>query len=237
MVAVRMFLDMLRRCPALLLTIVLMLAMMVSILNVFFSMVAIVTMRVDFRFHRKVSVPVPTPLTMLMLTFLLQSSMAVRVVRMRASMMSARMLVAVQNPHDVEIAEQAKDRSSQHDLRLLDYLPVENSASGLDGQLESDQPDDRHIYQRSQGLHLFVAEGEGLGTRLVTLVDCVQRDHVGRDVREEMEGVGEDGDRVRIVSSEEFDGHEDQGDDGDLAQFRNYDAVLFVHYNYMQQNM
>jgi hypothetical protein len=52
-----------------------------------------------------------------------------------------------------------------------------------------------------------------------------------------MEGVGEDGDRVRIVSSEEFDGHEDQGDYGDLSQFRNYDAVLFVHYNYMQQNM
>ena len=89
-----------------------MLAMMVSILNVFFSMVAIVTMLVDFMFHCKVSVPVATPLPMLMLTFLLQSPMAVRVVRMRASMMSARMLVAVQDPHDVEIAEQAKDRSS-----------------------------------------------------------------------------------------------------------------------------
>ena len=93
-------------------------------LRVPMPMVAIVGMLMLFMFHFQVSMTVLTPLPMPMTTFLLQFLMTVRVMRVRASVVAARMLVAVQHAHDVEVTEQTKDRCPQHDLRLLHYILV-----------------------------------------------------------------------------------------------------------------
>lgn len=118
---------------------------------------------------------------------------AVTVVGMRAAVMSS-VFVAVQNLHDVAVAEQTEDRRPQHNQRLFYYFLVEDAIGGLHEQLDGDHPDDGDVDERSKRLHLLVAEGEVTGTDLVALVDGVERDGVGGDVGEQMEGVGEDGD-------------------------------------------
>lgn len=151
---------------------------------------------------------------------------------MRASMVSAGVFVAVKHAHDVEVTEKPEDGGAQHDQRLLDNCRVENAVSGLEEELEGDDPDDGDVDERSQRLHLLVAEGEHPRALLVALVDGVERDDIGGHVGEQVEGICEDGDGVRVVAAEELDGHEDEGDHRDLPQFRDDDAVLTLHNNY-----
>jgi hypothetical protein len=207
------------------------LMMLVLILMIVMTVLVLVTAAVPM-LMRVYHLPMIAATSVLVGTIGLNSiPLSMPVMRVRAPLVSAGDVVTMQHPHDVQVAQQSEDRSPQHHQRVFDDGEAKDAVGGLQEELQGDYPDNGHVDKRSQRLHLLVPEGQVLGTLLVALVDGVEGDDVCGDVGEEVEGVGEDGDGVRVVSAQELDRHEEQRNEGDLPQLRNHHSVLFVHYN------
>lgn len=139
---------------------------------------------------------------MVMFFFVVMFLMGVLMMWVRAIMMSSCIFISVEDIEDVEVANQSEDRSEQHKSRLFDYLLMDDSTCCFNEKFHSYYPNDSHVQKCSQRLHFFVSECQSLGTLLIAHEDGEKWDHIGKYIREEMEGIGEDCDRVSIVPSE-----------------------------------
>lgn len=129
-------------------------------------------------------------------------------VSMRTPSMSS-MRVIVQDLHDDEVADETEDTGEEHEQWFIDRFLVKHALGSLNEKFGSYDIDDRHVDECSQGLSLFPPECELFGrVRTGAQPDSSQGDEIGEDVREEMEGIGEDGDGVGEVAANKLDGHE-----------------------------
>ena len=120
--------------------------------------------------------------------------------------------VVVQDLHDDEVADEAEDAGDEHVQRFIDCFHVYHAPGGLHEKLGGYDVYYCHVDEGSQGLRFFPAEGELLGgVGAGAEPDCAEGDEVGEDIGEKVEGVGEDGDGVGEVTTDEFDGHEEEG--------------------------
>ena len=140
--------------------------------------------------------------------------------------------VIVQNLHNDEVADQSEDASQKHDERFVDYLLVDHPGGSLYEEFNCDNVDDGNIDECSQRLCLLPAEGEVFGrVGPGAKPDCPERNEVGQHIRKQMESISKDGDRVSKVTSNKFDGHEEQGHPGYLNQLLGNFLVLSIHRN------
>lgn len=146
-----------------------------------------------------------------------------------ASLVSPYQFVGVEHPHHVEVAEEAEDGGGEHVGGLFHHFLVDYPGGSFEEQLERHHPDNPHAYECPQRLELLVAEGQMLGGDLVAHEDCREGDHVAGDIREEVEGVGEDGDGVGVVAPRDLYEHEDEGGDGYLFELEDDGLVFRVH--------
>lgn len=63
----------------------------------------------------------------------------------------------------------------------------------------------------------------------VTEKHCVERYDVGDDIRQQMEGIGHDGDGVGQGTTNDLNRHEDQGYDGDFLELGDDYFIGLVH--------
>jgi hypothetical protein len=114
--------------------------------------------------------------------------------RMRTIMMSSCIFISMEDVENVEVTNQAENRSEQHISGLFDDLLMDDSACCFNEKLHSYYPNDSYVQKGSQRLHFFISECQSLGTLLIAHENSEERDHICEYIREEMEGVGEDSD-------------------------------------------
>ncbi|CAM5999135.1 unnamed protein product [Sphagnum balticum] len=140
--------------------------------------------------------------------------------------------VRMQHPEDIQIAAESKDGGEKHVSGFFNGIVIDDPACGFEEKKDGDYPNDCDVEECAEGLYLFVTEGEVGRTGPVAHVDSPEGDHVAEHIGEEVEGVGHDGDGVRVVSPEYFHAHECQGDEGDLFELPDHYLVLTLHENY-----
>lgn len=64
----------------------------------------------------------------------------------------------MKDPHDIEIAAKAKERSEKHIEWIFNNRFVDNSLSGFYDKLKSYKPNNGYIDECSQRLYFFIAE-------------------------------------------------------------------------------